>query len=270
MINNKKIKLEVRTILNFFVIIEMIFIITYFNTIYEKKEIYNNNIQLQQQIILLENEKNNLESQITNLKNEILESKKINNNIVIENNNLNEDYNKIKEENLNLKTKINNLLEQQKNSNELLHHYWDSFGYAQNGNKIGYFKSYLPWTAIINQETDAWKINQRGVTSWEGFRVIYEDNRMYYLCAIGRAWGMEDGDKAMVLLENGYSFYIIKGDTKGKGTLTDVVPADLYHYATGCVLEFIIDTNVMKDLHLGDISKIIPRFSGRVMSITPL
>lgn len=123
------------------------------------------------------------------------------------------------------------------------------------------FKSYMPYTAITNQSSSQWKLQQRAYTDENGLRCV--DG--YPLVAIGTGWNCWVGDTILVTCENGNSFKAMVGDIKDDRHTTADNKTTL---SNNCRCEFIIDPKVLHPSvkSAGSVS-ILQQYSGYVINI---
>lgn len=97
------------------------------------------------------------------------------------------------------------------------------------------FKSYMPYTAITNKSSEQWKLQQSATTDENGLRRM-DDKPMV---AVGTGWGVDVGDNAVVICDNGNSFEVVIGDIKdNKHTNSENKTTS----SNNCRCEFIVDS----------------------------
>ena len=111
------------------------------------------------------------------------------------------------------------------------------------------FKSYMPYTAITDQSSKQYKLQQIASTGVYGIRTV----NSRFLCAIGTAFNADIGTYFDLILEDGFIIPCIVGDLKNP-VHTD--STNVFTKANNCASEFLIDP---KALHktakkTGDIS----------------
>lgn len=194
------------------------------------------------QIGVLKDANNNLDSQITESQTEI---------------------ETLKEQIFQLKDSIAHLQQQKLEYEAIIEEYKMINSFNAPISNFGCFKSYTDYRSLApNPEYPTWQLQMEAYTDENGLRKIGE----YYLCAIGTGWGLSVKDKATVYLSTGEQFNIIMCDTKAdKDTDSDT---HTYTVRDKSVVEFYVNKDILGDsVGYGDISKIIPSFAGKVTNI---
>lgn len=123
------------------------------------------------------------------------------------------------------------------------------------------FKSYMSYTAITNQSSKQWALQQQAITNDNGFRCI--DGKP--LVAVGTGWGLSVGDHAVVYCDGGNNFEVIIGDIKADiHTLSD----NKTTASNNCRCEFIVDMSSLNPTvkSRGSVS-VLQKYSGYVVDI---
>lgn len=197
------------------------------------------------QIGVLKNANNSLETQITESQTEI---------------------ETLKEQIFQLKDSIAHLQQQKLEYEAIIEEYKMINSFDAPISNFGCFKSYTDYRKLApNPEYPTWQLQMEAYTDENGLRKIGE----YYLCAIGTGWGLKVKDKATVYLSTGEQFNIIMCDTKAdKDTDSDT---HTYTVRDKSVVEFYVNKDILNDpVKYGDISKIIPSFAGKVTNIVKI
>lgn len=123
------------------------------------------------------------------------------------------------------------------------------------------FKSYMPYTAIKNKSSKQWALQEIATTNDDGIRCI--DG--IPMIAVGTGWGLQIGDTALVVCENGNSFIAIVGDWKAD------IHTDSSNKTTldnGCRCEFIVELDKLDPTlrKLGTLAS-MPEYKGYVVSV---
>lgn len=104
----------------------------------------------------------------------------------------------------------------------------------------------MPYTAITNHASEQWKLqcDENTFTGDYGIRCYSDNERVYFLAAMGSAYGRTIGDAFRVTLKCGTVMYVMLAEYKDDGTDPNFFghPAPNYdeEIAT-CILEFIYD-----------------------------
>lgn len=125
---------------------------------------------------------------------------------------------------------------------------------------FGAFKSYTDYR-YLSRSSAQWKLQEQAYTDENGLRKIGDA----YLVALGSYYGTKLGVRYTVTLSTGNQFDIILCDSKDDRHTNET---HQYTTASGCVLEFYVETEKMpkKVRQLGSISA-IEEFKGNVVSI---
>ena len=125
---------------------------------------------------------------------------------------------------------------------------------------FGSFKSYTDYRCL-SRSSAQWKLQEQAYTDENGLRKIGDA----YLAALGSYYGTKLGVRYTVTLSTGNQFDIILCDSKDDRHTNKT---HQYTTASGCVLEFYVETEKMpkKVRQLGSISA-IEDFKGNVVSI---
>ena len=125
---------------------------------------------------------------------------------------------------------------------------------------FGIFKSYTDYKCL-SKSTKQWQLQEKAYTDENGLRKIGDA----YLVALGSYYGTTLGTEYTVTLSNGSVFKIILCDCKDDRHTNKT---HQYTTASGCVLEFYVETEKMPKQvrQLGSISA-IEEFKGNVVSI---
>ena len=125
---------------------------------------------------------------------------------------------------------------------------------------FGAFKSYTDYRCL-SRSSAQWKLQEQAYTDENGLRKIGDA----YLVALGSYYGIKLGVRYTVTLSTGSQFDIILCDCKDDRHTNKT---HQYTIASGCVLEFYVETEKMpkKVRQLGSISA-IEGFKGNVVSI---
>lgn len=117
-------------------------------------------------------------------------------------------------------------------------------------------KSYSSYTAITDNSTEQWELQNIANTDKDGFRKV--NNR--YMIVVGEWFDFKVGEYVTVELENGETIDCIVGDINGQ-------TKDGIFSNCECAVSFICDYEIVKDKTFGDITSIIPQWKSRVFSI---
>ncbi len=102
----------------------------------------------------------------------------------------------------------------------------------------------MPYTTITNKRSEQWALQLQAFTGKYGIRCYFDGEHIYFLAAMGSAYGRTIGDAFRVTLRCGTEFYVMLGDFKDDGTDPDFFGHPTKHidgYDVTCVLEFIYD-----------------------------
>lgn len=113
----------------------------------------------------------------------------------------------------------------------------------------GEFKSYMSYTAITDEDSMQYKMQEGAWTDENGFR-IYDDK---YMVAMGTYYAQECGEEFIITLDGGKEIEVIIGDIK-QDAHTDLNNQYVEH--NGNIVEFIVDISALDDLSkkMGDVS----------------
>lgn len=123
------------------------------------------------------------------------------------------------------------------------------------------FKSYMPYTAITDQTSGQWQLQQLATTDENGLRCI-DDKPMV---AVGTGWGVSVGDNAVITCDNGNSFEVIIGDIKdNKHTNAENKTTSANH----CRCEFIVDSSQLNPTvkTTGNVA-VLKQYNGYVVNV---
>jgi hypothetical protein len=134
----------------------------------------------------------------------------------------------------------------------------------------GWFKSFEHYTSISLRGSLEYQISHKlsHTDTMTGIRIIIENSITYYCIAIGTGWGYKVGDRLLITLDTGNSFYAIMTDTKSNAhTKSD----NKTMITDNSVVEFIVggkrETNKFSWRRSGTLSS-IPMFKGGIVNIT--
>lgn len=102
----------------------------------------------------------------------------------------------------------------------------------------------MPYTAITNKKSEQWALQLAAYTGKYGIRSYYDGDRIYFLAAMGSAYGRTIGDTFRVTLRCGTVLYVMLAEFKDDGTDPNFFGHPTTHadgYDVTCVLEFIYD-----------------------------
>ena len=180
-------------------------------------------------------------------------------------------YDNLKETHSVLEAEYSNLqelaTEQEDKINRLeqtLQDYQNSKDALEKQASYGLFKSYMDYR-VFDERWTPYKLQQKAHTDERGFRRIGD----YYMVAIGTGWGIEVGEKMLVVLSDGSSFKAIMGDTKSDAhTDPETHKVTVKPCPDGSVVEFIVDKDKIKK-HIGNTGNIatLDEFKGAVIGI---
>lgn len=122
-------------------------------------------------------------------------------------------------------------------------------------------KTWMPYT-LFGKKTRQYELQQYAETDSLGFRCIAGR----YLVAVGSAAEVSIGQYVDIVLENGEIIPCIIGDSKAD---SDTYPDNLTTKGSGCVCEFIVDTDVLtkRIRGSGDVSSIDESYDSPVDKI---
>ena len=102
----------------------------------------------------------------------------------------------------------------------------------------------MPYTTITNKKSEQWALQLQAFTGKYGIRCYFDGEHIYFLAAMGSAYGRTVGDAFKVTLKCGTEFYAMLGEFKDDGTDPNFFGHPTKHadgYDVTCVLEFIYD-----------------------------
>ena len=102
----------------------------------------------------------------------------------------------------------------------------------------------MPYTTITDKKSEQWALQLQAYTGKYGIRCYFDGDRIYFLSAMGSAYGRTIGDAFRVTLKCGTVLYVMLGEFKDDGTDPNFFGHPTTHadgYDVTCVLEFIYD-----------------------------
>ena len=102
----------------------------------------------------------------------------------------------------------------------------------------------MPYTTITDKKSEQWALQLRAYTGKYGIRSYFDGDRIYFLAAMGSAYGRTIGDTFRVTLRCGTVLYVMLAEFKDDGTDPNFFGHKTTHadgYDVTCVLEFIYD-----------------------------
>lgn len=102
----------------------------------------------------------------------------------------------------------------------------------------------MPYTTITDKKSEQWALQLQAFTGKYGIRCYFDGDRIYFLAAMGSAYGRTIGDAFRVTLKCGTELYVMLGEFKDDGTDPNFFGHPTTHadgYDVTCVLEFIYD-----------------------------
>lgn len=102
----------------------------------------------------------------------------------------------------------------------------------------------MPYTTITDKKSEQWALQLQAYTGKYGIRCYFDGDRIYFLAAMGSAYGRTIGDAFRVTLRCGTEFYVMLAEFKDDGTDPNFFGHPTKHadgYDVTCVLEFIYD-----------------------------
>ena len=102
----------------------------------------------------------------------------------------------------------------------------------------------MPYTTITNKRSEQWALQLQAFTGKYGIRSYFDGDRIYFLAAMGSAYGRTIGDTFRVTLKCGTVLYVMLAEFKDDGTDPNFFGHPTKHadgYDVTCVLEFIYD-----------------------------
>ena len=126
------------------------------------------------------------------------------------------------------------------------------------------FKSWMPYTAITNRASAAYKLQKKAYTDKNGLRKVGDD----YCVAMGTYYSSTIGDRFKVTMSTGKTFTVIISDVKANRH-TD--STNRYTVSNGCMMEFLVDKSCLNPAvkRSGSVSS-IKLFSGKFAKIEKL
>ena len=120
----------------------------------------------------------------------------------------------------------------------------------------------MPYTAITNKQSEQWKLQLQAHTGKYGIRCYFDGEHIYFLSAMGSAYGRTIGDAFRVTLKCGIVMYVMLSEFKDDGSdpnffghTTDEAGNPLLNYdgqRYTCILEFIYDPEKIDERVLGE------------------
>ena len=102
----------------------------------------------------------------------------------------------------------------------------------------------MPYTSITDKKSEQWALQLQAYTGKYGIRCFFDGERIYFLSAMGSAYGRTIGDTFRVTLRCGTVLYVMLAEFKDDGTDPNFFGHPTTHadgYDVTCVLEFIYD-----------------------------
>lgn len=102
----------------------------------------------------------------------------------------------------------------------------------------------MPYTTITDKKSEQWALQLQAYTGKYGVRCYFDGDRIYFLSAMGSAYGRTIGDAFRVTLKCETVMYVMLGEFKDDGTDPNFFGHPTTHadgYDVTCVLEFIYD-----------------------------
>ena len=102
----------------------------------------------------------------------------------------------------------------------------------------------MPYTTITDKKSEQWALQLQAFTGKYGIRCYFDGDRIYFLAAMGSAYGRTIGDTFRVTLRCGTELYVMLAEYKDDGTDPNFFGHPTKHadgYDVTCVLEFIYD-----------------------------
>lgn len=102
----------------------------------------------------------------------------------------------------------------------------------------------MPYTSITDKKSEQWALQLQAYTGKYGIRCYFDGDRIYFLSAMGSAYGRTIGDTFRVTLRCGTVLYVMLAEFKDDGTDPNFFGHPTTHadgYDVTCVLEFIYD-----------------------------
>ncbi len=102
----------------------------------------------------------------------------------------------------------------------------------------------MPYTSITDKKSEQWALQLAAYTGKYGIRSYFDGDHIYFLAAMGSAYGRTIGDTFRVTLRCGTVLYVMLAEFKDDGTDPNFFGHPTTHadgYDVTCVLEFIYD-----------------------------
>ena len=102
----------------------------------------------------------------------------------------------------------------------------------------------MPYTSITDKKSEQWALQLQAHTGKYGIRCYFDGDRIYFLSAMGSAYGRTIGNAFRVTLKCGTVLYVMLAEFKDDGTGPNFFGHPTKHadgYDVTCVLEFIYD-----------------------------
>ena len=102
----------------------------------------------------------------------------------------------------------------------------------------------MPYTSITNKKSEQWALQLQAYTGKYGIRSYFDGEHIYFLAAMGSAYGRTIGDTFRITLKCGTVMYVMLAEFKDDGTDPNFFGHPTTHadgYDVTCVLEFIYD-----------------------------
>ena len=102
----------------------------------------------------------------------------------------------------------------------------------------------MPYTTITNKRSEQWALQLQAFTGKYGIRCYFDGDHIYFLAAMGSAYGRTIGDTFRVTLRCGTELYVMLAEYKDDGTDPNFFGHPTKHadgYDVTRVLEFIYD-----------------------------
>lgn len=102
----------------------------------------------------------------------------------------------------------------------------------------------MPYTTITDKKSEQWALQLQAFTGKYGIRCYFDGDHIYFLAAMGSAYGRTIGDTFRVTLRCGTELYVMLAEYKDDGTDPNFFGHPTTHadgYDVTCVLEFIYD-----------------------------
>ena len=102
----------------------------------------------------------------------------------------------------------------------------------------------MPYTSITDKKSEQWALQLQAYTGKYGIRCYFDGEHIYFLSAMGSAYGRTIGDTFRVTLRCGTVMYVMLAEFKDDGMDPNFFGHPTTHadgYDVTCVLEFIYD-----------------------------